>query len=376
MDLDLISEGNPALTWDCGTAYDFLISLHVLNNPNKFALRGSWAKGVRSRLPADAQELFSKTSDFYLFALPWIHSLPRPKDGLTALKTLASIPPNERMATLFEPSDYPQKVKEIFRKVAAKGAWEIEDRDEIWTSMEHWRSEGTNEDVNKLLDLWAKAQEFGERSLEAFETYYDVFFAEEEARILPALETTTIRAEELAERLELVDLLEELSEGVRFDKPPGVSKLVMVPSFWVSPLITLKTLSATKAIFVFGGRPADESLVPGELIPDILHRTLKALADPTRLRILNYLSEEPHTPTKLAKRLRLRAPTVVYHLNNLRLAGLVYVTFGKGDKRYAARLNRIAEMYRQLQIFLEGDHEIPSVPREIDALGSSRQRVA
>jgi len=374
--MNLITEDNPALTWDYGTAYDFFISLHVLNNPNKFALRGSWAKGVRARLSADAQDLFSRTSDFFLFALPWIHNLPRPKNGLTVLKTLASIPPNERMAVLFDSSEYPKKVKEIFRKVAAKGVWETEDRDEIWTIMKHWYSEETCEEVNKLLDIWAGAQEFGERSLESFEIYYDVFFAEEETRILPALERTTVRAQELAERLGLVDLLEELSEGVRFDKTPEVSELVMVPSFWISPLITLKTLSATKAIFVFGGRPTDESLVPGELIPDTLYRILKALADPTRLRILNYLSDEPLTPTKLAKRLRLRAPTVVYHLNNLRLAGLVYVTFGKGDKRYAARLNRISEMYRQLRIFLEGDHESPAVPREIDALDVSRHRVA
>ena len=36
-----------SLSWDLGTAYDFFISLHVLHNPDKFGLRGSWAAALR-----------------------------------------------------------------------------------------------------------------------------------------------------------------------------------------------------------------------------------------------------------------------------------------------------------------------------------------
>ena len=68
------------------------------------------------------------------------------------------------------------------------------------------------------------------------------------------------------------------------------------------------------------------SLVPGELVPDALYQPLKALADPTRLRILRYLSDEPLTPAALARRLRLRSPTVIHHLDALRLARLVILT--------------------------------------------------
>ncbi len=60
----------------------------------------------------------------------------------------------------------------------------------------------------------------------------------------------------------------------------------------------------------------------------------------------------------LAKRLRLRAPTVIHHLNTLRLAGLVVLSFEKkGDKRYAARLNRVSEMSDQLMEFLTLESE-------------------
>jgi hypothetical protein len=35
-------------------------------------------------------------------------------------------------------------------------------------------------------------------------------------------------------------------------------------------------------LLLFGGRPAETGLVPGELVPDAMLRALKALADPTR----------------------------------------------------------------------------------------------
>jgi DNA-binding transcriptional ArsR family regulator len=82
-------------------------------------------------------------------------------------------------------------------------------------------------------------------------------------------------------------------------------------------------------------------------------RTIKTLGDPTRLRILRYLSRENITPAELARRLRLRAPTVTHHLNLLRLAGLVYLTLGeKGKRRYETRPEAVDEAFEILRTFL------------------------
>jgi DNA-binding transcriptional ArsR family regulator len=93
------------------------------------------------------------------------------------------------------------------------------------------------------------------------------------------------------------------------------------------------------------------------VVPDALLRTLKALSDPTRLRILRYLAEEPLTPAQLSRRLRLRAPTVTHHLKALRLAGLVQLTIGMGEgkktKHYAARSEAVAAAFTSLKGFLE-----------------------
>jgi len=68
-------------------------------------------------------------------------------------------------------------------------------------------------------------------------------------------------------------------------------------------------------------------------------------------------------PAQLARRLRLRAPTVTHHLNTLRLAGLVQLTIGMGTgketKHYAARSEAVAAAFASLQGFLEkgqGEH--------------------
>ena len=133
---------------------------------------------------------------------------------------------------------------------------------------------------------------------------------------------------------------------------------MFVPSYWISPLVTFDRLSDKQGIFLFGGRPPDVSLVPGEIVPDTMLRALKTLGDPTRLRILGYLSRENIPPAELARRLRMRAPTVTHHLNILRLAGLVYLTLGeKNQRRYAARLEAIDEVYANLKDFLAAERD-------------------
>ena len=153
-----------------------------------------------------------------------------------------------------------------------------------------------------------------------------------------------------------MDVLAEISAGVHFTGHLGVSEIVLIPSFWSTPLVIDMRISPGVMLFLFGARPADASLVPGEVVPDALFRPLKALADPTRLRILRYLTTEPLTPAHLARRLRLRAPTVIHHLGTLRLAGLVHLTLGPGRKvHYTARREAVTAMIKALKEFLEKD---------------------
>ena len=107
-------------------------------------------------------------------------------------------------------------------------------------------------------------------------------------------------------------------------------------------------------LMLFGGRPAEMPLVPGELVPDAMLRALKALSDPTRLRILRYLADQPQTSSQLSRRLRLRTPTMTHHMNALRLAGLVHLLVDEaGERRYRVRAEAVEDTFAALKHFLE-----------------------
>jgi DNA-binding transcriptional ArsR family regulator len=357
----------PHLFWDWGTAYDLFISLEVLHEPAKFGVRGAWAAGVRARLPAEARETLEQVRREEPLPFHWVYELPDPKDAAAALWALRQLDPVERLLSLFlMPCTSPAGAKEILRRVVAHGTWAQADRQALrgaWEDLDrcmaHKRPPSA-EALAETLDWWAGAEALGERYVEALGAYYEAFFAEEERRIRPALQEALAQAQERAQTLPLLDLLEELSQGLRFDERPTAPELVLAPSYWCSPLMYFGHVSAEREILLFGSRPADASLVPGEVVPDALLQVLKALSDPTRLRILNYLSEEPLTPSELARRLRLRAPTVIHHLKRLRLAGLVQFSLraDKEDRRYAARPEAVERAWATLRGFLgEGGPE-------------------
>jgi DNA-binding transcriptional ArsR family regulator len=354
----------PQLLWDWGTAYDLFVSLAVLHDPAGFGIRGAWAAGVRARLPTIERETLEQSQSLIKIPFHWVYALPEPKDGTAVLWTLGQVPPAERLPLLALSPEIHSDVEAVLKGVAARQAWDEGDQEALRDayqcayghSKEH--EEPSPQKLASVLDLWARSEEFGERYLEALRAYQEVFFAEEERRIRPALQSAVSRGQELAGRLALPDLLEELSQGLRFDASPKTTELVLAPSYWCTPLMYLSTLSPTREIRLFGARPPDASLVPGETVPDALLRALKALSDPTRLRILHYLTEEPLTPAQLARRLRLRAPTVTHHLKALRLAGLVQLTLGMAEKgedarHYATRSEAVAAAFDSLQGFLE-----------------------
>ncbi|MGD8623990.1 MAG: metalloregulator ArsR/SmtB family transcription factor [Anaerolineae bacterium] len=349
-------EETQQLLWDCGTAYDLFISLEVLHEPSHFDVRGSWAAGVRARLPNPQREMLKAGRKLFHVPFHWIYDLPTPKDGTTVLWTLSQIPAAERLPTLTYSPHLPAGVVEHLQAVTASGTWNEGDREaikDVYSCSEGAKSPSDKELV-EILDWWSRAEEFGDRYLEALRAYHDVFFAQEEKRIGPALEAALARAKEMAEQLSLADLVEELSQGLRFDSLPEVARVALVPSYWSTPLMFFGNAREDLKLFLFGARPADASLVPGEVVPDGLLRVLKALSDPTRLRIMHYLANDTLAPAELARRLRLRPPTVTHHLKKLRLAGLVRVTVGeeKDSRQYAARLEAVTAAYHSLQDFL------------------------
>jgi DNA-binding transcriptional ArsR family regulator/DNA-binding transcriptional MerR regulator len=353
---DLTAEQQTAsISWEIGTAYDLMMSLEVLHNPESFGLRPSWAAGVRSRVPASLRGVLEDSLKLIYVPLNWIHLLPEPKDSAAVLWALRQLAPEERLPALSQHGKEDSEYDQILGGVYQRRSWDDNDLENLQKVLKGKKGYSKKE-IHTILDWWAHPVEFGEKYLEALQAYHQEFFAEEEQRIGPALRKANEQAQELAQEKSLTDLIETLSQGVKLFIDPQVEKFVFAPSYWITPLILYNNLSPEQMIFVYGARPSGDSLVPGEAVPDALLRGLKALAEPTRLKIVRYLAQEPLSPAQLSRRLRLRPPTVVHHLEVLRLAGLVRLNLEiPGERKYAARLEGLEDTFNNIKEFLQAD---------------------
>jgi DNA-binding transcriptional ArsR family regulator len=86
---------------------------------------------------------------------------------------------------------------------------------------------------------------------------------------------------------------------------------------------------------------ASEGSVPAPTRPKAWHRVHKALADPLRLQLVDWLMERPRSARELADCAGLPADRLYYHLAQLEQAGLIEVTDyrrlarGKAERVYA-----------------------------------------
>jgi len=344
----------PTILWDLGTAYDLFASLTVLHQPDRFGLRASWAAGVRSRLPAPHRQVLEEAHDLFSVPLAWLYGLPAPKNAATALQALAQLPATQRLPALALAPDVTPEAAQILRGVYAQRAWDDVALDSLRAAYQHRSRPVRPRTLVNILDWWSRPDEFGERYLAAMQSYQAVFFNEEERRIAPVLAVAQEDARRQAEKLDFSQLVERLSQGVQIASLSEAAQVVLAPSYWTTPLVIFGQVSPDTMLMLFGGRPADVPLVPGEMIPDAMLRALKALSDPTRLRILHYLADQPQTSSQLSRRLRLRTPTMTHHMNALRLAGLVHLQVDEqGERLYTVRAEAIEGTFAALKHFLE-----------------------
>lgn len=340
------------LHWTSGTACDLFLSLFVLHHAAEFGVRPAWAAGVRQRVAPAHRETLERIFSFSGVPLAWVSRLPAPQEAKAALQAIADLAPAERLPALTLPSELPEEGRRLLEGIALRGAWTAEEKTRLVAL--YGRGYRTSPaGFDNLLQAWTGLDHNGDKYLAALQEYYNSFFAEEARRIQPALESGLAEAQSLAEQLPAGELVERLSRGVRLENPQAITDLTLLPSWWVAPLAFLARPETGQTFMAFGIRPEVHKSAEGAEAPETLIKALNALSDPTRLRILRYLSAGPLSPSELARRLRLRPPTVIHHLRLLRFAGLVKVAVGENmEKRYAARLEDLPAIQKTLEEFL------------------------
>lgn len=339
-------------SWDIGSSYDFFASLIVLHDPDLFGLRPSWAAGVRSRLPPDDRQILEDLIPTIGVPIDWILSSPALRDASAAISALRQISPLESLRHLSVPLRLEKGFQQRLNMIVSAGRWQNEDLEALKAVYGHHKIP-KDRHLKAFLDAWAAPLDTGSRLVSALQAYYQVFYAEEEKHIQPLLYQGLAHAQEQSAQMSLPGLLDTLSQGVHLSIPEDISEVILIPSIWITPLVIIHHLPENRLGFLFGVRPANVSLVPGEVVPDGMLRVLKALADPTRLRMLRYLGEQTSTLAELSRKLRLRPPTVLHHLGLLRLAGLVHIVLQEnGERRYSLRREGIPIAFNSLDQFL------------------------
>ncbi|MCX6033864.1 MAG: metalloregulator ArsR/SmtB family transcription factor [Chloroflexi bacterium] len=342
------------LRWNSGTAYDFFISLLALHHAADFGLRPNWTAGVRQRLSVPQREFLERVFSFASVPLDWISSLPEPKDALPVLGRAADLAPADRLRILTLPMDTSLEAHETLDHIAERGLVTAKEKEFLGRTLTRRNEHLKAAELDQLLKVWMNLDKSSEQILTALQEYYNAFFADEETRIRPVLQAGLEHALELSGRVPLPVLVEELSRGVRFEDVESTQELILVPSYWSTPFVFTTNAAEGSMQIVFGCRPDVQSIAPGAETPDLLINALKSLADPTRLRILRYLTGQPLTPTELSRLLRLRPPTVLHHLQALRLAELVAIRVSEnGEKCYAARLETLNVIFTSVKDFLK-----------------------
>lgn len=342
--------------WDIGTAYDLFVSLRALHDPDVFGVRASWAAGVRSRLPVEHRQTLDLAVKQISPPLFFVHNLPAPKNAASVVDALRKLPASRVLEALSFPFQTPPAFKEILLNVRPNHKWTPAERQILLENARLSEQYTQSAYLDGLYQTWSDREAFGGKLINALEAYIDSFFAEEEQRILPVLKKGLSHAQMRAGSLALPVLLEELSSGVRIEKIDSYSRIIMAPSFWGSPYMFLEKLNMDTLMVIFGARPDSMAIIPGDIVPDALIRSLKALSDSTRLRILRYLAQSPHTATELSRALRLRPPTVLHHLNQLRMAGMVQILLSEeGERQFSPRYDGFENTIDLLKQFVQGE---------------------
>jgi DNA-binding transcriptional ArsR family regulator len=334
------------IDWDVRTAYDFVFSLSVDagSTDDLPAADREWLAASRAALPDDVRggihDLFE--SELAIHAGVLLVDEPDVRTSADFVKLLERTSPTDLLRSLMADDTNDTALDALVDRAIEgdAGALAI-----LVEKLPEWHRKGRLE----LLRDPVLAKERILAVLRAWQTA----FAEIEPRILSILERDYDERAADRTRLPAADLIEVTTGGVRYLPEPGVSRVVLGPSYFSRPYNFL--MSARDWRF-FGYPVADSALGPSDALtpPLALVRLHRALGDETRLRILKLLASRDLYLTEIAQLLELSKPTIKHHLAQLRSAGLVTITESGTVTYYTLRRNRLDDASAEVKQFLIG----------------------
>lgn len=307
-----------------------------------------WFTDLRHRIPADLAtqiaEFGGDSGKVWLSLIDLIASAPDPEDVPSTLEWIRSSDWRERRRELLNEMCW--EADQIDLDAAMDGDSDALDRclsifdGDYRAAMERWMTYPVDRFPNTIARVLSTlvAEVMPDDTAE----WADAYRCSRDA-VLPLIEMT-----------EPSDLIERVTNGIEYDIPLGVRRLVLVPSVVLRPW-TL-TYEVNDRVYVYYP-VADEHLnADTDAPPQWLIRIHKALGDERRLRMLRRLSESPASLADLTMEVDLAKSTVFHHIGVLRAAGLVRVHIGSGHEKnplYSLRRGALDMAFEHTSTYLE-----------------------
>ncbi|HUF94509.1 MAG TPA: ArsR family transcriptional regulator [Acidimicrobiia bacterium] len=194
--------------------------------------------------------------------------------------------------------------------------------------------------------------EMRDRMATALRRFRSEVFSKYEDEFGKAIAAAAAARRSVATRDSAKDVIEAVTNGLDYEIPLGVSRVILVPSMIVRPLSLIDQHRDT-LIVCYGLADEFINLNP-EAPPSWMVRFYKALSDEKRLRILRRLSEGDTSLDELTELLDLSKSTVHHHITILRGAGLVRVSIGstKAESKYGLRPQAIEDASASLEGYM------------------------
>lgn len=347
--------------------YEIILTMWTVFNPEESGcavdLGPKWSQGVREAIPEDLaieiQDLDGPNGVVLLSLLGLVAAAPHPHDPDRVLEWLTSINPQRLRRWILgyvgESAD-PGLIEQ-----GANGDMEAV-RQIVSTIKEANLDEAIQSHLISLFEI--SGEELRDRLVRAITRFREEVFSEHEETFTAAINRAAAAQRATSTRDSAKAVIEEVTNGLDYEIPIGVSRVTLVPSVVVRPLSLIDQNRDT--LLVFYGI-ADEFIDSDpEAPPSWLVKTYKALSDERRLRILRRLAEEEASLDDLVELLGLSKSTVHHHMSVLRAAGLVRVRISgnkhesKETKTYTLRTQALTNAGAFLDSYVKTDEPAAS----------------
>jgi DNA-binding transcriptional ArsR family regulator len=354
---ELDSADEAGLAFAASPLLETVLSLHVLAEPKHHALQHQWVRSMRA-LPVDLRREIAALSFLYRWTLPncILPAATSPdddfEDELVRLRALRpALAAFELLRPLYDHGGRQRARGRVLRDPAVR-ALALRRAGALGPAARR-AAALLFEDPAALLERFARL----------LEAYWEAAFAVEWRRIEPKLAAGIASAGRKIARDGVYAFLVQLAPALRVDPAAatfgldiphdhrvrlGVANpLLLIPSAYVWPHVRVNCDGPWPLVLVYRAPFVVESLRPRPA-PE-LERSLRALAAPTRIRILRLIAERPRSTQEIASLVGVSEAAASKSLRLLASAGLLRSRREGYYVVYSLASDELAELARELR---------------------------